>query len=239
LISKSLKALFSGILTGSFSGIFYGLLISALPVLLVKHRKPAEFFTDQPIERWGFYCIVIIASTATFAKTYLDRSSRSGIDQTSVNESNDPANEANVVVHPLRIWLKKYGFELTATMYLFWYTACAALCEKLRIMLLPDALAHKEVIFGLIFVAIAAIVLLRTVFIQDTVTGTKPNPWRVAHPIYAAGLIYAFGVPFLFQTWFPLVAIPGAVVCLKWQLGAKSATTSGISRKWQVIPFVY
>jgi hypothetical protein len=235
LISKSLKASFTGLLTG----LFYGLLVSALPVLLVKHRKPIEFFTDQPIERWGFYCIVIVVSAVVFAKTYLDRSSRNETDKTSVAEANDPVNEGNAVLRPLRAWLNKYGFELTATMYLFWYTACAALCEKLRIMLLPDALAHMEVIFGLIFVALAAIVLLRAVFTKDTVSGTKTKLWRVAHPIYAGGLIYTFGVPFLFHAWFPLIAIPGAVVCLKWQLGTKSATTRGTSAKWQVVPFIY
>jgi hypothetical protein len=227
LNSQSLTASLKGLLTG----LIFGILVSALPVLLIKHRKPIEFFTDQPSERWGLYGIVLIVSAAVFAKTFL-HTTRSEIDQTTVSE-------ANVVVHPMIALIKKYGFELIATTFLFWYTACAALCEKLRIFMLPDALRPVIYIFGLIFVALAAIVLLRSAFMKDTVPGIKMHPWTVAHPIYSASLIYIFGLPFLFQTWFPLVAIPGAIVCLKWELGPKSATTAGTSPKWQLIPFLY
>jgi len=239
----NLKSLIAS-LKGLLIGLVYGILVSALPVVLVKHRKPLEFFTDQSSEQWGFYVVALIVSAAAFAKTI----SQSQVFLTSPNEASSEENSEAIVlnksqVHPIFAFIKKYGtkyrFGIIATIFLFWYTACAALCEKLRIFILPDVSIHLVPKIGLIFVALGGAILLRTVFDKDTVPDTKLHPWAVAHPIYAATLIYIFGIPLVFQTWFPLIAIPGAIVLLKWQLDSKSGTGSGTSHKWQIIPFLY
>jgi hypothetical protein len=90
-------------------------------------------------------------------------------------------------------------------MYLCGYTICCALCQKLALttIALPEIWLSS---LGLGCIGVAASLEI----IGQTANGLKNTT------IDWSWLIFMLGVPLLFSVWLPIVAIPGAIIVLRW-----------------------
>ena len=87
------------------------------------------------------------------------------------------------------------------------------------------------------------------VAIQDKHALIESGPYRfLRHPSYSSILIMFISMPLIFGAWFPLLAVPGIFVTLKWRINAEEALLSQHfgdkydkfkKGKWKLIPFVY
>lgn len=111
--------------------------------------------------------------------------------------------------------------------FFFLYLACCALCRKIHF---GDLESHWWRAAGLLVFAIGysiriwAIAALGAfhsgfVTIQPEHTIVRAGPYRwLRHPSYLGGFIALTGIPLIFGSWFPLLALPGAFVTLRWRI---------------------
>jgi len=110
--------------------------------------------------------------------------------------------------------------------YLFCYTTCAALCQKLAIaiIVLPGSAANVYMNGGLYsgadcpIASWAGLFLVILAAIMQVGFATGKDEWIKSHfgPINWSWLVFMAGVPLIFSVWLPLVAMPGAFIVLKW-----------------------
>lgn len=148
-------------------------------------------------------------------------------------------------------------FVWGSIVFLFLYIAAAALCEKLNTGTLTGDIWRYLGL--LIFTAgavlrIRAIAQLKTlhsgfVTIQSNHHLVKTGLYsRLRHPSYLAVLVLLVGIPLIFNTWFPLLAIPGAAVALSWRINDEEQLLCEYlgqeyldyqRQTWRLIPFIY
>jgi len=123
----------------------------------------------------------------------------------------------------LGAFAQEYNFEILATIAAFLFTACAALCQKLNICALPA--------FGLVnppwptlgFILISLAMICQFASIRSPAQNRKPTKpvgwsWALSEPVSLAWIVLLSGVSLLFATWFPLIALPGIFIGMKWKL---------------------
>jgi protein-S-isoprenylcysteine O-methyltransferase Ste14 len=114
----------------------------------------------------------------------------------------------------------------------FLYVATAALCERLNVAALREPYWRD---IGLSIFAAGCLVRLWAIaalgrFHSGLVTIQKDHklietgPYkRLRHPSYFGIWLIAGGLPLVFGTWFPLLALPGIFVTLKWRIDDEEA----------------
>ncbi|MBI4534536.1 MAG: TonB family protein [Candidatus Melainabacteria bacterium] len=141
--------------------------------------------------------------------------------------------------------------------FFFLYVACAALCERLSIGAI-SAEPWRTVGFTLICLgatlriwSVACLGRLHSalVALQSGHTLVTSGPYRLLrHPSYLSVLLFLTGLPLVFGTWFPLLAMPGACVALKWRITDEEAFLvsqfgeqyeSYQKTTWRLIPYLY
>ncbi len=109
--------------------------------------------------------------------------------------------------------------------YLFFYTACAALCQRIGLTaFIVDTYPYEPHNFsafccplttipGTILICLAAMHFVTTAISQskDSAVSNKH-----AHSFYLSWLLFLSGIPLIFGVWLPLVAMPGAWVITRW-----------------------
>jgi len=141
--------------------------------------------------------------------------------------------------------------------FVFLYVACAALCERLGLGVLDSELYRN---LGVALLAAGSVIRLWAIATLGTFhsalvavqTGhhiITRGPYRwLRHPSYLGLLIFLTGVPMVFAAWFPLLALPGCFVALRWRITDEEAFLiseftddyeSYKKRTWRLIPFLY
>jgi hypothetical protein len=110
--------------------------------------------------------------------------------------------------------------------YLFFYTACAALCQRIGLTSLAiDPYQHEShnisaplcqltIIPGTILICLAAIYFVTTAI--HMAKNSSQDKKKIAHSHYLSWLLFMSGIPLIFGVWLPLLAIPGAWVTICW-----------------------
>ena len=144
-----------------------------------------------------------------------------------------------------------------ACLFVFLYVACAALCDRLGVgTVRSDAWRDAGIVLlcagaALRLWAISVLGPLHSalVTVQPGHKIITSGPYkRVRHPSYLGVLIFLAGVPMVFGAWFPLLAIPGCFVAVKWRIMDEEAFLisefgeeyeSYKRQTWRLIPYLY
>jgi hypothetical protein len=110
---------------------------------------------------------------------------------------------------------RKYNFQIFVSVFFFLYVACCALCQKLNFTQLPN-----QYISLAIWHSIGLLIVLLAMAIQSQIFRIE----QIIHPIYFGWLLLLIGVAFLFSAWMPLLAVPGALIILKWRVNIQNKT---------------
>jgi protein-S-isoprenylcysteine O-methyltransferase Ste14 len=143
--------------------------------------------------------------------------------------------------------------------FLVLFVACSALCERLSVGLFRiDAEIVRSigllVIVGGLAVRICSQAATSSALVEEqqeeaAVMTLPTGPHKLLrHPDAAGQLLILLGIPLVFNSWIPLLALPGVIVLLKWHISDQEAfRISQIGepyleyRKgtWNLIPFIY
>ncbi|PWT95994.1 MAG: hypothetical protein C5B53_10490 [Candidatus Melainabacteria bacterium] len=202
-------------------GLAYGLFISLAPVALINHRNLAHFLFEDD---WAKFCFYVLAALVGGLSAIMV------VTQRQDSEAEDSA-KALTAAQRLTAHLKNHGFEVVATAVVFLFTACACLCQKLNIAGLPEAssLGIAWPNLGLTLIVIA----MSCQFAGIRPKGHAKRPgwrWTLIEPVSPAWIILFAGISLLFSTWFPLLALPGIFIGMKWRLTSKIEEQTTISK---------
>jgi hypothetical protein len=200
-------------------GAIFGTYMAFGPVLLIKHRDPISVLHDQPTQRWLFYIVDAIGTALAFGVVYCRR---------AVTEK--------LGLKPLQAilaWLSRNRAAIVVALSIFLYKACAALCFKLGILPLPIKPIHPRswLYIGLTMGAIGSLGLSASFLDGSMVNFFLGLPVSASRKkllsASLAVLFYLISIPLLYSTYFPLLAIPGAFISLRWHLRQLSGATKG------------
>ncbi len=104
--------------------------------------------------------------------------------------------------------LLKKSILIGLSIYLFFYTACCALCQRLGWTLILAQTSNQ--ISPISFTTPIPIMILGWFLIA------LATVLQLAKPSRLSWLIFLSGIPLSFGVWFPLIALPGAWVVMKW-----------------------
>ena len=211
-------------------GLTYGLLVSLAPVALINHRNLTHFLFE---EDWAKICFYVLAALMGGLSAIM-----------VVAERRDSEAKAGAKALTLAqrsvAYLKNHAFEIVATTVVFLFTASACLCQKLSIAALPETSSPGTAWPNL---GLALIILA----MSCQFIGSRPEEsahqegksqfgkapgwrWTLSEPISFAWIILLAGISLLFSTWFPLLALPGIFIGMKWRLASKIEEQAAISK---------
>lgn len=211
------------------SGAASGFILSLAPVLLI--RKNVHLLAAN-WQELAFYLLVTAAGASGGAAGF-----------------NLRAGAVEIKSQRAIVWLTVIFYVL--------YVACATLCPKIHFgdLNLPWWRTMGLIITSLgAMIRVWAIATLGTlhsgfVTIQEKHSLIRTGLYKhLRHPSYLGGLIFLAGVPMVFGSWFPLLALPGAYILVRWriedeerllaeQFGAEFDEYK--SQTWRLIPHVY
>lgn len=144
-----------------------------------------------------------------------------------------------------------------SAVFYFLYLAAAVLCERLSVGVVPGEI-WRTAGFVLLLAGGAlrlwSIMILKNlhsgfVVIQADHRLITIGPYsRIRHPSYLGAMIFIVGIPMIFGSWFPLLALPGVFVSIKWRMDDEEALLADHfgeeyetyrSKTWRLLPFVY
>lgn len=191
MVSRLAKRIVQPILS-ALIGITTGAAVSIAPVALIQHRHLYQYFQNLSLPMAVFFAICLIAGG-------LIAICRSG--DAAKLDGQDSGKD---------LWSIKRDYVLTI-IYFFWYTASAALCQKLGLTSLVDPIGAQintssclsaacPIIpaVGLFLLALAVVINIR------------------ASANYQSWLIFMTAISLVFGVWLPLIALPGALIVIKW-----------------------
>src|SRR5271168_1934676 len=166
--------------SGLAVGCLFGLTISLLPLFAIEHRKLIAFMIHEPHLLIANQVLIVLSTSVSFACAFAEENKR--------------------IITLSRSALKANTFQLMATLFLFLYVACAYLCFKLHVAVLPASLIPQVnwARIGLAVTFISALIAL----LATVVRAFRPSQnLPVQHPIYLAGLLYLLAAALSFATW--------------------------------------
>jgi protein-S-isoprenylcysteine O-methyltransferase Ste14 len=140
--------------------------------------------------------------------------------------------------------------------FVFLYISCAVLCEKLKITVTYGFVRD----IGLVLVAVGGILRIWSIAVLGHFHSAyvalmeehkliQSGPYRsIRNPSYLGMLIVMAGIPLVYGTWFPLLAIPGAFIVMKWRMNDEEAFLAEhfgeeyenyCQKTVRLIPFIY
>ncbi len=145
----------------------------------------------------------------------------------------------------------------SAFLFLFLYVACAALCDRLGVGVVKSEIWRVAGVLLLVLgtaLRLWAIAVLGT--LHSALVAVQPDhklvttgPYkRLRHPSYLGVLLFLVGMPMVFGAWFPLWAIPGCFVAVKWRIMDEEAFLISEfgeayenykKQTWRLVPYVY
>jgi hypothetical protein len=214
---------FLDLIPGGIQGFLYGIAITTIPSVLIEHEHHRFFlFLSKVPWQQQFSQACLIGSPTVFFAIRLSQK------KVTENLSSQPVAVADVAgsgfLTAIFKWLKAHAFALVTNLFFLLFIACAQLCQKLHVGVLPSSILSQEnwMSLGCCIVTLAAVIMVRTLTIAHTnqLEIASPKRFRITNSLYAAGLVYLAGLSLSFATWIPLLAIPGAVVLIHWRAEA-------------------
>jgi hypothetical protein len=203
-------------------GVIYGLLLSLAPVALINHRQLTHFLFE---EEWAKFCFYVLSALVGGLSAIMI------FNRCRISNANTSAQALGNWRQSLA-FLKAHGFEIFATAVVFLFTACACLCQKLNIAGLPETSS-----LGTAWPNLGLVLIVFAMSCQFVVNGTEghglsASDWHftLTKPISLAWIILLAGISLLFSTWFPLLALPGIFIGMKWRLVSKMEEQSTLSK---------
>lgn len=136
--------------------------------------------------------------------------------------------------HRVHVPDKKERYTATGGfVFVFLFIACSALCERLQLGAFPQSAPFIDIMrtVGLAISASGLIRQVRAVFgsenqpesVPRIAAGSEaaslpPTASLKSHPFFVGWIVFFSGVPFIYAAWLPLLAIPGIIVGIKWQI---------------------
>ncbi len=121
-----------------------------------------------------------------------------------------------------------------ATFFLLLYFSATALCQRLDMGVIRGAASATQILryvgllIGSLGLALQAYSLIapagpKSEETSDDVT-IRPGIMNLRHPCFFATLVTLTGLPLLMGTWYPLFAIPGTFIVMKWIITEQERT---------------
>jgi|GEM_PF-483019 len=144
----------------------------------------------------------------------------------------------------------------TMIVFIFLYIACAVLCERLKVTVTYGFVRD----IGLVFVVIGGLLRIWSIAVLGRFHSAyvalmeehkliQDGPYKlVRNPSYLGMLIVMAGIPLAYGTWFPLLAMPGAFIVMKWRINDEEAFLAEHfgqeyaeyrCNTFRLIPFIY
>lgn len=203
-------------------GLLYGLLLSLAPVALINHRQLTRFLFEEEWAKLCFYVFSALVGGLSAIMVFIRWR----------NSSTKNSAQAFTSWQQSLTVLKSNRFEIFATLVVFLFTACACLCQKLNIAGLPETSS-----LGTAWPNLGLVLIVAAMSCQFVVNGTEGNGpsasgWHftLTEPISLAWIILLAGISLLFSTWFPLLALPGIFIGMKWRLVSKMEEQATLSK---------
>ncbi|HEY9784826.1 MAG TPA: hypothetical protein V6D17_05440 [Candidatus Obscuribacterales bacterium] len=147
-------------------------------------------------------------------------------------------------------WLDRQAFTIIALFFVAFYTACSALCLRLRLFLITGnpLLDWLLSLSGLFAFFSGSIIIVRALANdRDRPRAFECFGATIAHPIFFAWLLILSGIPLVVGTWLPLIGLPGVFIAMKWQIHPDQQDfedplpelTDDGKKGWHLIPYVY
>ena len=167
------------LVTNFVIGALCGAAISIMPVVLVNYKHVDLFFSSLKAPLVIFFAVCVMSGIWLYTNSQYAQKLQG---------------------RKTRLLL------LWGIVYLFFYTACAALCQKeaLTIIISNSCLGSD---FSMI-----SILGLFLVFLADVILIKKAS----FLPFYWSWLLFMAGASLIFTVWLPLIALPGAYCVGKW-----------------------
>jgi len=147
-------------------------------------------------------------------------------------------------------------------MFLVLYVGCSALSQRLTVAFIAGELIRT---FGIAVCIVGILIRVwahsntPSLFTKQAQEGEDPGQPKIIvmptgphkyirYPDAAGRLIALLGLPLVFNTWLPLIALPGIMVLLKWHISDQEAfriSQLGESyvqykkQTWNLVPFIY
>ncbi|MGH9554143.1 MAG: methyltransferase family protein [Terriglobales bacterium] len=165
------------------------------------------------------------------------------------------AQDATVPKLKLRLWAKisRHLSLIGALLFLFLYCSAIALCQRMFVGTLQSGAVDLCRAAGLLIVIAGCALQVKAVLFAFAAPVHDDEPtrfcsvFRIRHPVLLGWLIVMCGLPLAFGTWLPLLAIPGSIVALRWQIKLWEESlekqfgeryTRFRSRTWRLLPFI-
>jgi di/tricarboxylate transporter len=205
-------------IVGAPVGLFFGVFTVILPKVTIEHHKPLVFLAKenqlQKIEEMLMIGLLVLIFALLF-----------------------PIREQSLESAPLQLDSKAPLRRHLAGIFsialpMFLYVACAQLCFKLRVAILPMNFASANVwmVSGIVLSWMGTLLTLAVALHRS---GTIKNLAKNLITAHSFERLFALGVTFLliglslnYLTWFPLLALPGAYIAFMWQRRSNQAGTA-------------
>jgi protein-S-isoprenylcysteine O-methyltransferase Ste14 len=187
------------ILKAAFLGMLGGALMAAAPVVWI-YKGPSNL--TEFWQQTALYAAATIAGAFAAAKT--------------VDEAAAPDARAE---------RKKRRAMIGGFLFVFLYIASSVLCHRIRLGVFPEQFnACLEGLrdLGLVLAIAGLFVQAKTLQGQNQsrTAEIKGGSWIARHPIFCGWILFFMGVPLIYCTWLPLLAVPGILVGINWRLKA-------------------
>lgn len=196
---------------GALIGLLIGAGISIVPVCGI--RRTVSLVTSEPAQVIFFAEWIIVSAItggALLPKLVLG----------------DPLLKDIEDASPIKRLLRHLLMPLCATLFLLLYFAATALCQRLD-MGVTHGDASTNQIFrytGLVIASVGLAIQTRSLISKGSSKSASQSEadfvpaaiLNLRHPCFFATIVTLTGLPMLMGTWYPLFAIPGIFIVIKW-----------------------
>lgn len=130
-------------------------------------------------------------------------------------------------------WNERLGYLTYSSLFL----TSALLCMRMRLALFPPEIAPLVAYIGWLLTAIGGWMFV-------TGLAAPQRLPQIAYPHYLAIIFLASGLALSHFTWFPLLALPGFLVFMRWRIEKRASledpdTVSVSKARFKIVPFIY
>jgi protein-S-isoprenylcysteine O-methyltransferase Ste14 len=200
------------IFRGALLGILLGVCISVVPICGI--RKSTEPVLSEPAQAIFFLEFILasaITGSALLPKFILG----------------DPLlQQFPETLNKYKRMFRQLLMPVAALVFLLLYFAACGLCQRVDMGVIHGSTLSIQICrysglliatAGLIIQAYALFSSIRTSTNEESGNGYVSSPiLKLRHPCFFATLVVLTGIPLVMGTWYPLFAVPGIFIVMKW-----------------------
>lgn len=199
------------IVRGAILGFLLGTCISVVPVCGIR-RSPALVFTEPAQTILFIEWIIVSAITGgALIPNFFQR---------------DPLFKSSEVTNLPKRLLRLLIMPITALLFLSLYFAACGLCQRMDMGVIGGGQVINQTLrflgllistVGLAIQSFALVTSARSKTDHESANGYVQSPiFQLRHPCFFATLVALSGIPLALGTWYPLFALPGIFIVMKW-----------------------